>query len=365
MICITTFLFSTKTMAQSPIQESVRADYPGDLWHLRDIGVGSNVNPSARIEIFNGETNLIDEGYRNKRPFLISGSIKSLVGYIGSNPVYFPITHDFFTVDKKGYVGIDVLEPLTKLHLHSGIFTFTKGSLQEPSANWQIHGTEKAFAIKDQLASEYRFWIDKEDGNVGIGTNSPDEKLEVEGNALVNGFIKTQTATGYIKMYSANNSFAHFYTDRPKFYFNKTIQVDGAINSHTTDLQLQTQGTTRVNVKGNGQVDIGTLHINAGAHTDYKLAVDGKIVSKKVVVTLDNWADHVFDKNYKLKTLAEVEAFITKENHLPEIPSEQKVLEEGIELGEMNKLLLLKVEELTLYMIQMQKEIDELKNAGE
>ena len=230
----------------------------------------------------------------------------------------------------------------------------------------------------DYLAREKTFFIVKErTGFVGISTHIPKEKLEVkEGNIFINegsllvesgnvninnGFFNVQTSSGYIKIHSANSNFAHLLTDRPKFYFNKTIQVNGALSSHTTNLDLQTQGNTRMSLKGNRQVTIGSLAINAGTHTDFKLSVDGKIVSKKVVVTLDDWADKVFEENYVLKPLSEVEEFIIEQKHLPEIPSEKEVLLNGIELGGMNKLLLLKVEELTLYLIAMQKEIDALK----
>nr|WP_321450318.1 hypothetical protein [uncultured Carboxylicivirga sp.] len=73
-------------------------------------------------------------------------------------------------------------------------------------------------------------------------------------------------------------------------------------------------------------------------------------------------ADHVFEENYNLRSLEEIEAFILKNKHLPDIPSAAAMDEKGVNLAEMNKLLLQKVEELTLYMLQQQKEIDKLKS---
>jgi len=84
-----------------------------------------------------------------------------------------------------------------------------------------------------------------------------------------------------------------------------------------------------------------------------KLAVNGTITSKEVIVTTDGWSDFVFDNHYKLKDLEEVKQFIEENNHLPDIPSEKEVLVSGIELGKMDAKLLQKVEELTLYMIEM------------
>lgn len=117
-----------------------------------------------------------------------------------------------------------------------------------------------------------------------------------------------------------------------------------------------------------GRVSIGTLKQLSGPHTDSKLSVDGKLVAKSIYVTLLGWADYVFDKNYKLPNLSEVEKFYKENKHLPEIPSEKEVAENGIDVGEMNKLLLKKVEELTLYVVEQQKvserqqiEIEKLK----
>ena len=90
------------------------------------------------------------------------------------------------------------------------------------------------------------------------------------------------------------------------------------------------------------------------------MTVNGKVRAHSVKVYTD-WADFVFIDNYKLPSLEEVEKFIDENGHLENIPSAQEVEENGIELGEMNKLLLQKIEELTLYTIELKKEIDELK----
>ncbi len=93
---------------------------------------------------------------------------------------------------------------------------------------------------------------------------------------------------------------------------------------------------------------------------DWKMAVNGTIVAKKVLVQINSWSDDVFAENYNLTPLAEVEEFIKENKHLPEIPSEETVCNEGVSLGEMNNLLLRKIEELTLHLIAQQKQIDEL-----
>ena len=94
---------------------------------------------------------------------------------------------------------------------------------------------------------------------------------------------------------------------------------------------------------------------------DHLLSVEGSIAAKRVKVTLTGWADFVFEEGYELRDLKSLKAFIEKNGHLPDIPSTQEVLENGIALGEMNKKLLQKVEELTLYLLQQQARIEALE----
>ncbi|MBC8594455.1 hypothetical protein H8744_14660 [Oscillospiraceae bacterium N12] len=105
----------------------------------------------------------------------------------------------------------------------------------------------------------------------------------------------------------------------------------------------------------NGNVAIGTVNTEG-----YKLAVNGIIGAAEIIVKPD-WADFVFKKEYKLPTLNEVEQHINEKGTLPGVPSEEEVKVNGIKVGEVNALLLQKIEELTLYVIKQQREIDELK----
>ncbi|KAA1244076.1 hypothetical protein [Aquimarina sp. RZ0] len=117
-------------------------------------------------------------------------------------------------------------------------------------------------------------------------------------------------------------------------------------------------GITRMSIDGvTGNVGIGTT--NTGSH---KLAVEGSIGSRQVVVQTGNWSDFVFEKEYQLPSLAEVENHIQEHGHLSEIPSEEEVIKNGIDLGEMDAKLLQKIEELTLYTIQQEKEIRRLQS---
>lgn len=107
-------------------------------------------------------------------------------------------------------------------------------------------------------------------------------------------------------------------------------------------------------IDGLGNIGIGTLS------PAEKLSVKGKIRAQEIKVELAGWADFVFAEDYKLPSLEETEKHIKEKGHLPGIPSAQEVKINGIELGDMNAKLLQKIEELTLYLIEKDKEIKKL-----
>ena len=116
-----------------------------------------------------------------------------------------------------------------------------------------------------------------------------------------------------------------------------------------------------IQVDYNGNVGIGTTNTFG-----YKLAVNGSIGAKEVKVEISSeWPDYVFSDDYRLRKLKDVEQFIAKNGHLPDIPSEEEVYKKGIEVGKMNALLLQKIEELTLYLIDVDKELRSLKEENE
>ncbi len=107
-----------------------------------------------------------------------------------------------------------------------------------------------------------------------------------------------------------------------------------------------------------GDVGVGTSTVPNG----YKMAIDGKLITEEVKVQLSgNWPDYVFKDEYDLPTLEEIQEHIKEKGHLPNIPSAKEVKENGLELGEMNRLLLEKIEQMMLYTIEQQKEIEQLK----
>lgn len=177
-------------------------------------------------------------------------------------------------------------------------------------------------------------------GNVGIGSNNivTNNALTVNGSAAITGAATIATST----MPSVPSS-------------------GGNINS----LQFAVAGNANVS---SSLIVGGTSSFTATTPfpTGYCIYASSGILAQRVKVAAPsdntNWSDFVFDKNYKLRSLAEVEKYINKNHHLPEIPSTEEVGKNGIDVAEMDAKLLQKIEELTLYVIEMKKE-NEKQNA--
>ena len=148
--------------------------------------------------------------------------------------------------------------------------------------------------------------------------------------------------------------------------YNFTVTaLDAAGNeSVASNILVITTNTTSGGGSGNWTLNNQNVYYNTGnvgigtTTPDEKLAVNGNIHSKEVRVDLDGWSDFVFEKDYRLPSLKEVEDHIKAKGHLKDIPSAKNVEENGILLGDMNAKLLQKIEELTLYILQQQKELD-------
>lgn len=146
-----------------------------------------------------------------------------------------------------------------------------------------------------------------------------------------------------------------------KLFFRKVFAtLYGAVNSPW--YECATRGTNNFSGLQRFYVTPNTtlwLEFNSSGKTVH---LDGALYTKEIFVRTDVWPDNVFAKEYHLPSLSSVEQYISTNNHLPEIPSEKEVLENGIDLAQMNVLLLKKVEELTLHLIQQDKRIQELEN---
>lgn len=234
------------------------------------------------------------------------------------------------------------------------------------------------------------------DGNVGIGTGAPTTRLHVavpqvvspqttiaakftqtnvpETSAYLNIVNATSSAGLYIpgivaRSYSPGKSFGLYVAGESEDIAPSdeegnvaAVILDGRSKSST---RLVNNNVLAVNSGGQNLMIVkadGSVGINAIDTKGYKLAVGGSLIAERIKVKLkSSWPDYVFHPGYELPTLAELEKYVKENEHLPDIPTADEVENDGLDLGEMNKKLLQKIEELTLYLIDMKKEIDQLK----
>ncbi len=184
------------------------------------------------------------------------------------------------------------------------------------------------------------FFIDGTNNNTGIDTDAPTAKLDVNGNIRVRSLSGNN---GKLVELDANGN------------FQVSAASAGAANL------WQSNGTTAYYNSGN--VFIGMNNCTGCTNAFYKLYVEGGIAAREVKVTAaTTFPDYVFEKDYNLMSIYELEAYLTKHKHLPEIPGAGDVAANGgFEVGDMQTKLLKKIEEQTLYIISLQKQLDELK----
>ncbi|MEM0940930.1 MAG: hypothetical protein AAF600_08530 [Bacteroidota bacterium] len=255
-----------------------------------------------------------------------------------TTPVTIKLSGDENSFLNSGFLGIGLTDPSHILHVKSttgavGLFESTQNQ-----AYLRLHtneGISKRVEFANRPGGRAAIWVSEAfdvfnilaNGRVGIGTINPTNDLHVHS---YDGGLKLSS--------SATNSHIWSTTEN---------------GSKWQDLEYRAKN----HIFSQGNVGIGI------ANPTQKLQVAGTVYSTEVKVELEagKGPDYVFESDYKLRTLSETKEFIIKNKHLPEIPSAKEMEVNGVDLGDMNMRLLKKIEELTLYQIELMEEMGTIK----
>ncbi len=388
-----------------------------------NIGIGTN-NPTQKLAI-NATDPAIDfmNGGSSKGYLQASGNHMRLATYANNttgNIVFNTKAVDRMWIDENGKIGIGTANPTGLLTVNgtnpwiemqnNGV---DKGFLQATGNDLKLgtNSTNTTGNLVFQTKLLDRMLID-ENGNVGIGTTTPSSILTVNATDPILQIKNANVDKGFIQLVgddikigtNLSNTYGSFIArtkGQDRFIVNYKGQI--GINmpadpnstysfsiaedeNDNTGIALYHGGYRRAGFNYNGfnpflTASTGDFYIyrnssypfvlhsdgnyTMGGHntaTGYRLSVYGKTIATEfTALPTGSWPDYVFEKNYKLKPLAEVKKYITENKHLPNIPAAAEVEKNGIQLGDMTKRLMEKVEELTLYIIGMQEQIDALK----
>jgi len=333
-----------------------------------------------------------------------NGSTNPTSNYVGTSDnaslVFRTNATERMRILSTGYVGIGNASPTDHLHINSignNGLTITQGSYgaaaislenTKPGGHKFHIGSNSAdngqgagsFSIYDYTMAKDRFTI-KDDGKIGIGSWSPSDQVHIFPAAGGHGITITQNQANYGSVLTLHNG----NSGGRSFSMRSSGSGDpaGIGNFMVYD---NAASLVRFFIKGsNGNVGIGTTNPTAGLTVNnnvligdpatvtlpsgYKLYVQTGILTEKVKVALTSttdWADYVFEKDYKLNSLAEVKTYLEANKHLPGVPSAQELVEQGgIDLAKMDAKLMEKIEELTLYIIQLNEKNEQLSKRVE
>lgn len=255
------------------------------------------------------------------------------------------------TIDENGLVGIGTTNPTQALTvngtdplLQMRNDNIDKGFLQLLGSDMKVgtNSTNEYGRLIFRTSGHDRMVVNY-DGRVGLGTLFPYQSLSINATNPTLGLNIGETLYGSVSIDNAT----------------KNLVIEKASN-----------GNGKLVINANGGIgysihmtDNGYFHYGGGLTPNgYIFSVQSRVLATDFVsLAVNNWPDYVFGDDYKLRSLAEVREFIEKNKHLPNIPPAAEIEKNGVQLGEMSKKLIEKVEELTLYVLQLQDQVDELK----
>ena len=317
-----------------------------------------------------------------KKLFLLAAFSFVAVSYVSAQQWVSTQNNNLVVYPDTTKVGIGTGIPTEKLHLVEGAIRLGRKQTTFPHHQIPLFWTDPCIKFGNDENIKIGLWgsfttttlsfkapkFYFETGSVGIGTSSPQYKLDVNGKLFLrtvsaeNGWGQSflQWPGHKLIMGSPVGNYMHVSvdlkpggaSDGPLFSQFLMYTALGE-NQYEERIKLNTIENCWLN--NTGYVGIGTTN------PQYKLDVNGTLRANEIIVSIPSGADYVFDSNYTLRPLSEVRKYITAHHHLPEIPSAEEMKANGVSMNELQIRLLQKIEELTLYILQQEQRINELE----
>ncbi|MEX0274648.1 MAG: Ig-like domain-containing protein [Flavobacteriaceae bacterium] len=311
----------------------------------------------------------------NGQWYLVVGYIRSSsISDVGNSGVYDPSQVASSTLPQPSYTATDFMFPSNTAQIKVRIRSFL----------WNCGAGEKVFIydprIEEINGNEVPLLevLTGNNGNIavtGISLSPSNPTIGIGATQQLTATVSPNDATNTSLIWNSSDTAVATVNDSGTVTGiaegNATITAtsisNGAISAQTA---ITVSSTTQPPSPGSHwtKENDNRLHFTAGnvgigtsTPGDYRLAVNGDVRAKRVKVEATNWPDYVFTEDYDLPTLESVKKHIAKKGHLPNIPSAQDVQAHGLDLGDMNRLLLEKIEELTLYIIDLKEESTQLQ----
>ncbi len=350
-----------------------------------NIGIGTSASSLATLAVKTTGTTLEFGTDANSSGILSYDRTNSLFKQIvirGSSFHFFPFDVEKVTIDDNGNVGIGTTTPYAKLDVLGNVVFGNSTAARAIDASYDVNiigsGSNKLRMIKANVvkvdfqingngSTDRLDLVDTDNGagtpltikldgtnKIGIGTTNPLSSLQVD-----DGCSKASIG-------DASGSDLNWGTS----YLGFNASRSGSNWNLSNDSQHNGGGIIYSNILGeiyfapiasNGTTDQTLSDTDIKNKITFRVSADGVTYAKKIKVELTNWPDYVFKPAYSLMPLTDVKSYIDKNHHLPDMPSAAEVEKDGLNVGEMNKLLAKKVEELTLYLIELKQENQEIK----